>query len=293
MKGSPLGRSTSMPAPLTIEEMEYYDMNAPLLGFMGAAFALIFSNLGAAYGTGKSGMGISALGVGKPELVMKSIVPVCAASGWCPSRQISLVMADKDSQCLSSARARDAAPVQVVMAGVLGIYGLIIAVIIANAVSGVEQGRPAYGMLYAPGHAHPRPPSPWLPILPMRARVPLPSAPTTLARDPANRRASRSARPQLGDGALRWRARVRVERPRGWPGDRHCRRHVHASGGGAAQTLCWHGAHPHLRRGARLVRTHRRPDPRLQGVSIDSISVNQSLLDPLSRSSSSLVGSPA
>jgi hypothetical protein len=78
-----------MPAPLTIEEMEYYDMNAPLLGFMGAAFALIFSNLGAAYGTGKSGMGISALGVGKPELVMKSIVPVCAASGWCPSRQIS------------------------------------------------------------------------------------------------------------------------------------------------------------------------------------------------------------
>lgn len=91
-------------APLTIEEMEYYDMNAPLLGFMGAAFALIFSNLGAAYGTGKSGMGISALGVGKPELVMKSIVPVCAASGWCPSRRISLVIADKDSHCLSSAR---------------------------------------------------------------------------------------------------------------------------------------------------------------------------------------------
>ena len=63
-------------APLTVEELEYYDINAPLLGFMGAAIALIFSNLGAAYGTGKSGMGISALGVGKPELVMKSIVPV-------------------------------------------------------------------------------------------------------------------------------------------------------------------------------------------------------------------------
>ena len=53
---------------------------AQLLGFMGAAFALIFSNIGAAYGTGKSGMGISALGVGKPELVMKSIVPVRARS---------------------------------------------------------------------------------------------------------------------------------------------------------------------------------------------------------------------
>jgi len=36
---------------------------------------------------------------------------------------------------------------QVVMAGVLGIYGLIIAVIIANAVTGVAAGRPAYGFL--------------------------------------------------------------------------------------------------------------------------------------------------
>jgi len=102
-------------APLSAQELEYFDINAPLLGFMGAAFALVFSNLGAAYGTGKSGMGISALGVGKPDLVMKSIVPV-------------------------------------VMAGVLGIYGLIIAVIIANAVSGVEQGRPAYGMFSAVAH---------------------------------------------------------------------------------------------------------------------------------------------
>lgn len=67
-------------APLTAEELEYYDINAPLLGFMGAAFALVFSNLGAAYGTGKSGMGISALGVSKPELVMKSIVPVTTLS---------------------------------------------------------------------------------------------------------------------------------------------------------------------------------------------------------------------
>merc|ERR1712205_224712 len=89
--------------------------DAPFWGFMGAGFALVFANIGAAYGTGKSGMGISALGVGKPELVMKSIVPV-------------------------------------VMAGVLGIYGLIIAVIIANAVTAVEQGRPAYGYFSAVAH---------------------------------------------------------------------------------------------------------------------------------------------
>jgi len=52
------------------------DLEAPFWGFMGAAFALIFSNLGAAYGTGKSGIGISTLGVNQPELIMKSIVPV-------------------------------------------------------------------------------------------------------------------------------------------------------------------------------------------------------------------------
>ena len=50
--------------------------DAPFWGFMGAGFALVFANIGAAYGTGKSGMGISSLGVAKPELVMKSIVPV-------------------------------------------------------------------------------------------------------------------------------------------------------------------------------------------------------------------------
>ena len=105
--------------------------SAPFFGFMGAAVALIFASalppllpsppprvaasacgvpvsaslpplaappcadLGAAYGTAKSGVGVSSMGVMKPDLIMKSIIPV-------------------------------------VMAGVLGIYGLIIAVIIAN-----------------------------------------------------------------------------------------------------------------------------------------------------------------
>jgi ATP synthase proteolipid subunit len=53
------------------------------------------AGFGAAYGTAKSGVGIASMGVMRPELVMKSIVPV-------------------------------------VMAGVLGIYGLIIAVIIST-----------------------------------------------------------------------------------------------------------------------------------------------------------------
>jgi len=89
--------------------------SAPFFGFMGAAVALIFANLGAAYGTAKSGVGVSSMGVMKPDLVMKSIIPV-------------------------------------VMAGVLGIYGLIIAVIIANAVKAPEGGKIMYSAFT--GYAH-------------------------------------------------------------------------------------------------------------------------------------------
>merc|ERR1712048_1128470 len=59
----------------------------------GIATAVVFANLGAAYGTAKSGVGICSMGVMRPDMVMRSIIPV-------------------------------------VMAGVLGIYGLITAVII-------------------------------------------------------------------------------------------------------------------------------------------------------------------
>ena len=80
---------------------------APALGFGGATVAIVFASLGSAYGTGKAAQGISAIGVGKPEIVMKNIIPV-------------------------------------VMAGVLGIYGLIIAVIISNAVKPVGSGPGSY-----------------------------------------------------------------------------------------------------------------------------------------------------
>jgi len=89
--------------------------SAPFFGFMGAAVALIFANLGAAYGTAKSGVGVSSMGVMKPDLVMKSIIPV-------------------------------------VMAGVLGIYGLIIAVIIANQVQAPSGGVTQYSSFT--GYAH-------------------------------------------------------------------------------------------------------------------------------------------
>eukprot|EP01100_Stratorugosa_tubuloviscum_P012898 TRINITY_DN626_c1_g1_i6.p1 TRINITY_DN626_c1_g1~~TRINITY_DN626_c1_g1_i6.p1 ORF type:complete len:164 (-),score=100.96 TRINITY_DN626_c1_g1_i6:201-692(-) len=72
--------------------------SAAFYGFMGCTSALVFACLGAAYGTAKSGVGISAMGVMRPELVMRSIIPV-------------------------------------VMAGVIGIYGLIIAVLTGTQVT--------------------------------------------------------------------------------------------------------------------------------------------------------------
>ena len=51
--------------PLGGEACPYF---APFLGLGGAASAMILSAIGAAYGTAKSGIGISGLGQSKPEL---------------------------------------------------------------------------------------------------------------------------------------------------------------------------------------------------------------------------------
>ena len=68
-------------------------------GFLGVASALICANLGAAYGTAKAGVGIATMGVLKPDKIIKAIIPV-------------------------------------IMAGILGIYGLIVAVILVQKVDG-------------------------------------------------------------------------------------------------------------------------------------------------------------
>merc|ERR1712098_144636 len=48
-------------------------------GVMGATSAMVFSAMGAAYGTAKSGTGIAAMAVMRPEAIMKSIIPVVMA----------------------------------------------------------------------------------------------------------------------------------------------------------------------------------------------------------------------
>ena len=71
------------------------NMSQYFFGYIGVASALVFANLGAAYGSAKAGVGICSMGVLKPELIMKSVVPV-------------------------------------VMAGIFGIYGMIVALIIVQ-----------------------------------------------------------------------------------------------------------------------------------------------------------------
>ncbi|KAG5439007.1 hypothetical protein PCANB_002338 [Pneumocystis canis] len=45
-------------------------------GFAGVAAAMTLSSIGAAYGTAVSGIGIAGIGQFKPELIMKSFIPV-------------------------------------------------------------------------------------------------------------------------------------------------------------------------------------------------------------------------
>jgi V-type H+-transporting ATPase proteolipid subunit len=66
---------------------------------MGIASALVFANLGAAYGTAKSGVGIASLGVIDSSKVLKGLIPI-------------------------------------IMAGILGIYGVIISVLLIGDAKG-------------------------------------------------------------------------------------------------------------------------------------------------------------
>lgn len=47
-------------------------LNQPFFGAMGCTCAIVFTCLGAAYGTAKSGVGIAAMGVLRPDLIVKS-----------------------------------------------------------------------------------------------------------------------------------------------------------------------------------------------------------------------------
>lgn len=76
---------------------------APAFGYAGASACMILASWGSAWGTWKAGIGVCQMGVDHPKGVIKNIVPI-------------------------------------VMAGVLGIYGLIVSVIITQAISPPAEG---------------------------------------------------------------------------------------------------------------------------------------------------------
>lgn len=94
-----------------MEDWETGPIYGPFFGVMGAASAVIFSSLGAAYGTAKSGSGIAAMAVMRPELVNQSIIPV-------------------------------------VMAGIIAIYGLVVAAVISNSISAPPKYKLYQGFLH-------------------------------------------------------------------------------------------------------------------------------------------------
>ena len=83
-------------ALLALDDTDATVDNTPyFFAYMGIASALVFANLGAAYGTAKSGVGIASLGVIDSSKVLKGLIPI-------------------------------------IMAGILGIYGVIISVLLIS-----------------------------------------------------------------------------------------------------------------------------------------------------------------
>ncbi|RDW72498.1 V-type proton ATPase proteolipid subunit [Aspergillus mulundensis] len=85
-------------------ESELTPKFAPFLSFAGIAAAMIFGSAGAAYGTAKAGIGIAGVGTFRPDLIMKSLIPV-------------------------------------VMSGIIAVYGLVIAVLIQGDVPPPSEGK--------------------------------------------------------------------------------------------------------------------------------------------------------
>lgn len=103
-----------------LDEPDFHETQCPswavCVGYTGVVAAVTMSNFGSAWGTWKSGVSVLHTGIRHPTSVMKNIIPI-------------------------------------VMAGVIGIYGLIVAVIIAESIPSPSKGRDnAYSIYTAMGH---------------------------------------------------------------------------------------------------------------------------------------------
>ncbi|KAH9383849.1 hypothetical protein HPB48_025619 [Haemaphysalis longicornis] len=91
--------TSAVTALVPVELPHREPLYAPFFGIMGSVSAMALCALGAAYGTAKAGSGIAAMAVMRPQLIMKSLIPV-------------------------------------VMAGIIAIYGLVVSVLISSALGG-------------------------------------------------------------------------------------------------------------------------------------------------------------
>ncbi|ALC39722.1 Vha16-5, partial [Drosophila busckii] len=83
----------------------------PFFGIMGVVCSIVFSSFGAAYGTAVAGTGIANTAVMRPEMIMKSIIPV-------------------------------------VMAGIIAIYGLVVSVLISGNLQNADSYPLAKGFVH-------------------------------------------------------------------------------------------------------------------------------------------------
>ena len=97
--------------------------------------------MGAAYGTAKSGTGIAAMAVMRPEAIMKSIIPVSMISeeryhnreyDFKVPHQLIISNITILKHRKSAKQFSKASVFQVVMAGIIAIYGVVVAVLIAG-----------------------------------------------------------------------------------------------------------------------------------------------------------------
>ena len=79
----------------------YTGSSAQFFGYAGAAIALVFANIGAAYGTAKSSIGIANMGMVDQTKIFRALIPI-------------------------------------IFSGILGIYGLIIAVLMSAKVKDAD-----------------------------------------------------------------------------------------------------------------------------------------------------------
>jgi len=85
------------------------DSSSYFFASMGIAAALVFANLGASYGTAKAGVGISSLGVIDSSKIYRALIPI-------------------------------------IMAGILGIYGIIVSVLLNNNMGKIEEDKATGGV---------------------------------------------------------------------------------------------------------------------------------------------------